>query len=229
MALLEYYGFHHTRDNGTGEKVYEKAIGRDRLAPPQGISLFDLARENYPRFATGDGVAAYAIPIQEEFHEILFPELVNRRQFSLFGGTGFQRPGNTIRKVYLCRAPARLTQPGALLFFYKGKSDFQPSQAITTVGVFEEMKLAHSTEELRRLAGGRSVYSDMQLRNLAATQNRPVKVINFLLVAHLEPPMQLAALKSSSVFAGHPPQSIKTLLPAQQISVLKQGAFGFAT
>lgn len=228
MALLEYYGFRHTHDNANGEKVYEKAIGRDRLLRPDGISLFDLARENYPRFATGDGVAAYAIPIQEEFHEILFPELMNRNQFSLFGDTGFQRPGNTIRKVYLCRAPAQLTQPGALLFFYKGKSESQPSQAITTVGVLEEMKLAHSTEELRRLAGGRSVYSDTQLRNLAATQNRPVKVINFLLAAHLEPPMQLAALKSSSVFAGHPPQSIKNLLPAQQMSVLGQGAFGFA-
>ncbi|WP_336973832.1 GNAT family N-acetyltransferase [Sphingobium aromaticiconvertens] len=229
MALLEYYGFRHTHDNANGEKVYEKAINRDRLAPPGSTSLFDLARENYPRFATGDGLAAYAIPIKEEFHEILFPELVNRSQFSLFGDTGFQRPGNTIRKVYLCRAPAQLTQPGALLFFYKGKSGFQPSQAITTVGVFEEMKLAYSTEELRRLAGGRSVYSDVQLRNLAATQNRPVKVINFLLAAHLEPPMQLAALKNSSVFAGHPPQSIKRLLPAQQMSVLDQGAFGFTT
>lgn len=228
MALLEYYGFRHTHDNSNGEKVYEKAIGRDRLVRPDGISLFDLARENYPRFATGDGVAAYAIPIQEEFHEILFPELMNHNQFSLFGETGLQRPGNTIRKVYLCRAPAQLTQPGALLFFYKGKSGSQPSQAITTVGVFEEMKLAHSTEELRRLAGGRSVYSDTQLRKLAATQSRPVKVINFLLAAHLEPPMQLAALKSSSVFAKHPPQSIKNLLPAQQMSVLDRGAFGFA-
>ncbi|SEK03326.1 Acetyltransferase (GNAT) family protein [Sphingobium sp. AP50] len=228
MALLEYYGFRHTRDNENGERVYEKAIGRDRLLPVPETSLFDLARQNYPRFATGDGVAAYAIPIQEEFHEILFPELVNRNQLSLFSDTGFQRPGNTIRKVYLCRAPAHISQPGALLFFYKGKSGAQPSQAITTVGVFEEMKLAHSTEELRRLAGGRSVYSDAQLRNLAASQGRPVKVINFLLAAHLEPPMSLAALKTCSVFAGHPPQSIKNLLPPQQLSVLRQGAFGFA-
>lgn len=228
MALLEYYGFRHTHNNANGERVYEKAIGRDQLIPIEGISLFDLARENYPRFATGNGIAAYAIPIQEEFHEILFPELVNRNQLNLFGDTGFQRPGNTIRKVYLCRAKANLSQPGALLFFYKGKSSYNPSQAITTVGVFEEMNVAYSTEELRRLAGGRSVYSDIQLRNMAASTIRPVKVINFLLAAHLDPPMPLTALQRNAVFAGHPPQSIKSLLPPQQISVLGQGAFGFA-
>lgn len=228
IYLLDYYGFRHTYDKSNGELVYEKAISRGRLDPVPGISLFDLARANYPRFATGEGVAAYAIPIQENFHEVLFPELVNRSQLSLFGDTGFLRPGNTIRKVYLCRAPANISQPGALLLFYKGKSGVQPSQAITTVGVFEEMKLAHSTEELRQLAGGRSVYSDVQLRQMAATLDNPVKVINFLLAAHLEPPMPLAELSRSGVFAARPPQSIKYLLPAQQMSVLRQGAFGFA-
>jgi len=228
MSLLEYYGFRHTHDNANGEMVYEKSIGRDRLVPTPGASLFELACKNYPRFATGDGVCAYAIPIQEEFHEVLFPELAVRRQLSLFGDTGLLRPGNTIRKVYLCRAPARIFQPGALLFFYKGKSKAEPSQAVTTVGVFEEMKLAHSTEELRRLAGGRSVYSDMQLKNMEAAANRPVKVINFLLAAHLEPPMSLAALNSSGVFAARPPQSIKNLQPEQQMSVLGNGALGFS-
>lgn len=227
MSLLEYYGFRHTHDNTNGELVYEKQLERSHLRPTQDVSLFDLARKNYPRFATGIGVCAYAIPIQEEFHEILFPELAQRSQLSLFGDTGFLRPGNTIRKVYLCRAPARISQPGALLFFYKGKSGAQPSQAITTVGVFEEMKLARSYEDLRRLAGGRSVYSDTQLRRLAATEARPVKVINFLLAAHLEPPVPLASLLASKVFAGHPPQSIKTLVAAQQMSVLNQGSLAF--
>ncbi|MGO4670073.1 GNAT family N-acetyltransferase [Bosea sp. 2RAB26] len=229
ISLLGYYGFRHTHDNANGEMVYEKELGRGRLEPADGVSLFDLARNHYPRFATGNGVAAYAIPIQEEFHEILFPELADRSQLSLFNDTGFLTPGNTIRKVYLCRAAAHISQPGALLFFYKGKSDALPSQAITTVGVFEEMKLAHSTQELRRLAGGRSVYSDTQLRGMHATEMRPVKVINFLLAAHLEPPMPLAALQRSKVFASHPPQSIKSLKPVQQLSVLGQGSFGFAT
>ena len=229
ISLLEYYGFEHTHDNDHGEMVYEKTFSRSRLQSDPKVSLFDLARRNYPRFASGEGVAAYTVPIQEDFHEILFPELVPPKpQMSLFADTGSQRPGNTIRKVYLCRAPATITQPGALLFFYKGKSDGSPSQAITTVGVFEDMAFARSTEELRRLAGGRSVYSDTQLRMMNATERRPVKVINFLLAAHFEPPMSLDALKKSNVFAERPPQSIKNLVPAQQFSVLEQGSFGFS-
>lgn len=200
ISLLEYYGFVQTYKNAGGELVLEKALPRDRLCPYPGTSLYDLARTNYPRFAAGEGVPAYAIPIVEEFHEILFPELVRKTQLSLFNGTGFHTPGNTIRKVYLCRAPAQISQPGALLFFYKGKSISPPSQSITTVGVFEEMQLAHSTDELRRLAGRRSVYSDAQLHAMQATTQRPIKVINFLLARHLEPPMSLAALKKTQVF-----------------------------
>lgn len=227
IALLEYYGFRRTRSIENDELVYEKALGRGRLLVRNGLSLFDLARTNYPRFATGAGIESYAIPIKEEFHEILFPELVDRRQLTLFDDTGVRRPGNTIRKVYLCRAQAKITQPGAILFFYKGKSAARPSQAITTVGIFEEMALARSTEELRRLAGGRSVYSDVQLIAMRASGARPVKVINFLLAAHLEPPVPLLTLQNRKVFAAHPPQSIKHLAAAQQQIVLGQGALGF--
>lgn len=228
ISLLDYYGFVHTYDNSGGEMVFEKSLPRERLDPQPGTSLFDLARTNYPRFAAGNDVPAYAIPIVEEFHEILFPELVRKTQLSLFDETGLHTPGNTIRKVYLCRAPAQISQPGALLFFYKGKSSSPPSQAITTVGVFEEMQLAYSTEELRRLAGRRSVYSDAQLQAMAASQARPVKVINFLLARHIEPPMSLPALKSAQVFANHPPQSIKFLEAGQMRSVLDQAELGFA-
>jgi hypothetical protein len=170
------------------------------------------------------------IPIQEAYHEVLFPELANRRQLSLFNAAadiGLHMPGNTIRKVYLCRAQARIVQPGALLFFYKGKSGNAPSQAVTTIGIFEEMALAHSTEELRRIAGGRSVYSDAQLTMMAATPGRPVKVINFLLAGHIEPVVALTVLKDDGVFADHPPQSIKHLEPAQLGAVLRHVNFGF--
>jgi ribosomal protein S18 acetylase RimI-like enzyme/predicted nucleic acid-binding protein len=227
IALLAYYGFRYTHDNSNGERVYEKSINRARLLPVPDTSLFDLARANYPRFATGLGVSSYVIPIQEEYHEILFPELVNRSQLSLFGGEGFHRPGNTIRKVYLCRAPAKLNQPGALLFFYKSKSNSTPSQAITTIGVLEEMKRAYSPQQLFHHAGGRSVYSDKRLSDMVASEDKPVKVINFLLAAHIEPPVSLTALNADNVFAGSPPQSIMRLNVPQQLSILRQSKLGF--
>lgn len=231
IDLLEFYGFEHTHDNQNGERIYEKPLSRDRLAIIPGMSLFDMARRNYPRFVTGPSVDAYVVPIREAYHEVLFPELVQRQQLSLFGAAadfGMHMPGNTIRKVYLCRAQAQIEQPGALLFFYKGKSGNVPSQAITTVGIFEEMALARSTEELRRIAGGRSVYSDTQLTTMAATPARPVKVINFLLAGHFEPAMGLQMLNGDKVFAGHPPQSIKHLDQQQQSAVLRHAHLGFA-
>jgi hypothetical protein len=222
IELIEFYGFSHTHNNARGELVYEKPLSSQALALPAGNRFFDAARLNYPRFYAGPEIQAFGIPIKEGFHEVLFPELIERRQGDLFAGTGGPRtPGNTIRKVYLCRAQANITQPGAVLFFYKGRSQFPPTQAITTVGIFEGMALARSTEELRRLAGGRSVYTDLQLQRFGATAQRPVKVINFLLTNHFAPAVAIAELNRLRIFHGHPPQSIFRL-DRQQLTALLQ-------
>lgn len=220
IDLLEYYGFQLTQEREDGELVYEKSFSKTKAQAEENDSFFDVARMNYPRFCTSKEVEAYGIPIKEAYHDELFPELNNNPQRSLFEavglGRGARRPGNTIRKVYLCRAPAKLEQPGALLFFYKGVSDNSPSQAITTVGIFEDMKWAHSTAELMRLAGGRSVYSEVQLQDWNATEKKPVKVINFLLAGYLPQEIQLSELKEMELIRKHPWQSI-TQIPRQKL------------
>ena len=133
---------------------------------------------------------------------------------------GPKTPGNTIRKVYLCRAKANISQPGALLFFYKSRSKNPPSQAITTLGVAESMTLAHSTEELRRLAGGRSVYSDTQLVSFGATDAKPVKVVNFLLITHIDPVIGLDALQNLEIITPSPQQSIFRLSRDKLVTLL---------
>ena len=43
-------------------------------------------------------------------------------------------PGNTIRKVYLCRAKITRLRPGDVLFFYVSKDErYEASQSITTI------------------------------------------------------------------------------------------------
>jgi len=172
----------------------------------------------------------YGIPIKEAYHEVLFPEIADRRQADLFHfsglGAGPRTPGNTIRKVYLCQAPASIDQPGAILLFYKGKSTRRPPQAITTVGVFEDMALARSVEELRRLAGGRSVYSERQLLDWEASPERPVKVINFLLAGHINPVISLSEMRSDGVILG-PPQSILRIARDRLNPILRRIHFGF--
>ncbi len=232
IDLLEYYGFRKTFTNPDGEMVYERSFSRAKLGKRRNENLFELARQNYPRFHAGPSTPGYVIPIRETFHDILFPELSTSFQLNLFergSGSGPDRPGNTIRKVYLCRAKARIEQAGTVLFFYKSKSEGQPSQAITTVGVFEDMALAHNLAELRRLAGGRSVYSDRQLQSFFSTQpDTPVKVINFLLIGHIHPSIDLDELLAAGVVRGHPWQSIANLTRERLEPLLSRANLGFA-
>lgn len=212
IDLLEYYGFQHTASKADGELIYEKRFSRESLPSIAALSNFEIDRLNYPRFIARSGIRAFGVPIKEDYHDTLFPDLKNAAQTDLFENVGIgggpKRPGNTIRKVYLCRAQSNLGPAGSLLLFYKGKSKSPPSQALTAVGIFEEVSIASSTRELMLLTGGRSVYSETQLNEWAATQVRPVKVINFLLAAYIEPAITLRELKATNTIPGHPPQSI---------------------
>lgn len=215
MNLLEFYGFRNVGENQNGEFIYERQFFSKKLARAAGIPAFDLARMHYPRFLLDDQVRGFGIPIRETYHDTLYPDLWNPRQPDLFAGASGAgkpaRPGNTIRKVYLCRAKSHLGDPGSILFFYKGASKEEPSQAMTALGILESVTLAHSTRDLMRLTGGRSVYSEEQLAGWKATAQRPVKVINYLLVAYIEPPIRLDELRQMGVVDEHPQQSIYEL------------------
>ena len=214
MDLLEYYGFENAGENANGEYIYERRFSAEALVPEDHKSPFDLARENYPRFLISENTRGFGIPIQEKYHDTLYPDLWQPRQPDLFSGASradmITRPGNTIRKVYLCQAQSNLGQPGSILFFYKGVSKDPPSQAITTLGILESMTLARSKKELMQFTGGRSVYSEEQLDDWARKTDggRPVKVINYLLVAYIDPPVSLDELEAMGVVNGHPQQSI---------------------
>lgn len=82
---------------------------------------------------------------------------------------------------------------------------------MTALCILESVTLATSTKDLMRLTGGRSVYSEEELEAWKATEKRPVKVINYLLVAYIEPPISLDELRDIGVVNGHPQQSIYEL------------------
>ncbi|HEX4407546.1 MAG TPA: GNAT family N-acetyltransferase [Xanthobacteraceae bacterium] len=233
IDLLEYYGFQHTATKSDGELIYEKIFARGILAPVAGTSNFELDRISYPRFVTRPGIRAFAVPIKEGYHDTLYPDLKNPAQQDLFEAVGIgggpKRPGNTIRKVYLCRAQSTLGPPGSLLVFYKGKSRSPPSQALTAVGIFEESSMASSTKDLMLLTGGRSVYSETELSDWKATTLRPVKVINYLLAAYIEPAITLDELRILGVMPGHPPQSIFELSQEHLNALLPRMNLGFET
>lgn len=231
IDLLEYYGFNHTATKGDGERIYEKRMGVRAPIPAEGDNHFDVHRLNYPRFAITPNTAAFGIPIKEDYHDILYPDLRQQNQLDLFGalglGGGPRRPGNTIRKVYLCRAPSNLGPPGSILFFYKGKSSSSPSQAMSAIGILEDIRLARSTRELLQMTGGRSVYSEKDLERWKASTESPVKVINYLLAAYIDPAIGLKQLQETKVIAEHPPQSIFRIPRPRLEDLLSQTNLGF--
>lgn len=234
IDVLQYYGFAMTGTNDRGEGIYEKSLSREQLAPATNDDLFDLARLNYPRFTARSPARAFCIPIRSEFHDVLFPELATKVQFDLFaegnrGDQASRRPGNTIRKVYLCRAMTQQLRAGSIVLFYRSSSPgYLASQSITSVGVVEDMNHAMSLDDLVRLTGKRSVYSEEKLAAFKATADRPVKVIDFLLVGHIEPAIKLKDLTHMGVFRGGPPQSISQLTEERFEPVRNRMAFGFA-
>ena len=221
--LIEFYGFKHQGNTVGGELIYERSFSRGPILRSEKSSDFDLARKNYPRFLLDPKTRGFGVPIKEDYHDSLYPDLKDLRQSDLFSGAMrlpvTTRPGNTIRKVYLCRAQSKLGPPGSLLFFYKSKSKALPTQAMTTLGILESVRSASSTRELMQMTGGRSVYSEEQLARWDASPAHPVKVINFLLLHYIKPPISLGELKKLGIVKENVPQSIYELT-SKQISDL---------
>jgi hypothetical protein len=213
--------------------IYERGFSSAKLLPDSTASVFDVSRRAYPRFLVTDQVKGFGIPIRENYHDILYPDLWNPRQPDLFSGASRaerpSRPGNTIRKVYLCRAPSNLGEAGSVLFFYKSASKEAPSQAMTAIGVLESIETARSTRDLMQLTGGRSVYSEQELAAWDATPEHPVKVINYLLVAYIDPPIDIRELRSMGVIKQNPQQSIYSLTSDQLQRLLNRANLGFQT
>jgi hypothetical protein len=225
IDLLKYYGFQETMKLGNGEVLLEKPLLKGQL-PALSQPAFEFDRLNYPRFHDGPTVRKFCVPIQADYHRRLFPEIAFGRELPLFPTATFgpllsrggsRTPGNTIRKVYLCRA----NTPGDILFFYMSKDEsLAATQSITTVSIAEQVTSVSNTDDLIRMTAKRSVFSAEEMDAMAATPADPVKVIDFLLVGHIQPLVQLSTLLNSGVFSNRPPQSIAQL-SEERYQVLK--------
>jgi len=240
IEMLRAYGFIETGKNIRGEHILEKPLIKGLIEPNESDAI-TLARRYYPRFWIGDEVRKFCVPIQASYHQKLFPELAAPPDLPLFPESVFGRthlyphraeriPGNTIRKVYLCRAKTRALRPGDLLFFYMSKDGWhRASQSITSVGVVEQVTEATNLDDLLRMTAKRSVFSEADLKELVAqSPSTPIKVIDFLLTGHLDPPVTLQTLLACNVFNRRPPQSIAEL-PLDRFAALRSHLnLGFA-
>lgn len=208
------------KEESHDEMVMERPLLHTELPTPISNS-FDFDRKFYPRVYDGGDVRKFCVPIQPDYHRRLFPEiafsadlpLFPSREFDLRVTPGLERkPGNTVRKVYLCRAKTTRLRPGDLVFFYVSKDKhYAASQSITTLGVVEQTNLVSTLDDLLRLTAKRSVFTAIELDLMLKASSAPILAIDFLLVGHIEPHIALDALLHAGIFNRAPPQSISEL------------------
>jgi predicted nucleic acid-binding protein len=221
IALLTTFGFETTGTNALGECILERPIYQGDLPPLVSAAVLSPDMRVYPRFYDGPAVSKYVVPIKPAYHTVLFPEIADVGGTPLFPDDRFllassvqadRTPGNTIRKVYISRSPTRSLGAGDILLFYLSKSpDLVRSQSVTTIGIVEKTVEATSFADLARRVGRRSVYSSADLQEMQPSDSRPVLVIDFLLIGHFHPHVDLDGLNAAGVFNGKPSQSLKKI------------------
>jgi hypothetical protein len=98
-------------------------------------------------------------------------------------------------------------RPADILFFYMSKGTGYGSQCLTSVGIVEQVRLSKKVDQIIGWTAKRSVYSAEQLAELVKERATPLKIIDFLLIGHIEPAIALDQLIDEGILRGAP-QSI---------------------
>ncbi len=211
VSVIGNYGF---KDKGekvsNGERVYLKKFIPENTS----LSPIETAKTYYPCFKDGADIKKFVIPIQPQYHDVLFPDY-SKRQMTFADYSEINIPGNAIKKAYLSSSRINKITPGSIVLFYRSKDQ----QAITAIGIVDQEPIRiNDADELKRIVGKRSVYSDEELREWA---QKTVFVLRFKHHLYLPNPLNLKYLKNKSILKTAP-QSI-TEINHEQYLALKNG------
>lgn len=211
IHLTKSFGFEKVGElEKNNEPVYLKRLVADQMD----LSPLELERKYYPCFKDGGSIRKFVIPIQPEFHDVLFPDY-NNRQMKISDYAEVNIPGNTIKKAYLSSRFSSKMRVGDIVFFYRSHDQ----KAITSIGIVDQEPVwTDDIDELKRVVGKRSVYSEDQLKEKAKDS---VFVVRFKHHFYLPNPMEFKKLLQNEILNG-PPQSITEINHEQYLS-LKAG------
>lgn len=191
VNLLIDFGFYSVGIYGA-DQVFVKQHPVD--APDAAdLSALEYVQRFYPHYQAGHQVQKFLVPIQHEFHRILFPDY-HALQPLLFATRG--SVGNAIKLAYLCHAATKQIRPGDVLLFYKSEDE----QAVTSLGVVDQFAVLSDAASIAALVSRRTVYSIKEIADMAT---RPTKVILFRLVKHFPAQASLKRLLGDGVVAGN--------------------------
>ena len=195
---FEKVGKTNLKDKKTNEPelIFQKSFFKTKNCK---LKSLNFHIKYFPVYDDSNNIGKHLIPIQEKYHNILFPE--KKEQLSLFHTQEIQ--GNTIKKVYLCHASTTQLKSGDLLFFYVSS----PIQAISSIGIIESVFRSNELFKVVSHIGKRSVYSFSEIEEMT---KQKVLVIEFRFIKHLTKNIKLQELKKKKIITAHP-QSIQIL------------------
>jgi GNAT superfamily N-acetyltransferase len=187
LGLLSDFGFF---PKGTHKEDIVLVKAHPQQAPQIDLPAIDYVKKYFPHYRNDNSIQKFLVPIQPQFHKILFPDF--ERQTQLFeNGSAV---GNAIKLAYLCNAPSNQVRVGDVVLFYRSKDEM----AITSIGVVEVYETHTNPTIIMQLVSRRTVYSQTQIESMA---DSPVRVMLFRLIGHFHSPISRRRLIHNNIVA----------------------------
>lgn len=219
QRLIDFLGLFGYLDGGRSAKS-EVVLVKDFQPRDESLSPLDF-HIRYGPPAVSDGASIFVIPIQDTWHNQLFPECASSGiggQLALPGVADLTtRPwGNALRKAYLCNASAKKLSQGDIILFYRSGG----FKTVEVIGIVEDTHRTSSPEEVLNRVGGRTVYSASDIERLAEHKSQVLTIL-FRQDRVIDPPWTLRELVSNKVLKA-PPQTVQEVKEEAGISWVHQ-------
>lgn len=156
----------------------------------------------YPNFDWSNK-NTFIVPIQQRYHEMLFPESETSTQLSFGDLQGVNTYSNTIKKAYICKAQTQQIKPGDILLFYASEN----KKSVTTIGIVDNIFSEFATpEDLYAIAIKRTVYSLEEIKSNFASNS---KLILFKYYRTLKEPITYNSLIKNKLLKYAPMSIVK--------------------
>ncbi|MFM9873670.1 MAG: GNAT family N-acetyltransferase [Fimbriimonadaceae bacterium] len=202
IQLLTDFGFYKQGDADTGEEIFSKVLISNAKIIESPENSLERFIQNGPHYAEIPRKDILVIPVLPVYHDLLFPEFAEQKALLT------PITGNTLRKVYISKAPRKNLRPGSILLFYRSRA----SRDILAWGVLEETLCSRSVDEICAFVMPRTVYSRGEIEEMCETGG--VTAIMFR-QGLIEPknPLKFSDLVGIQAIGGYP-QSITRLKEA---------------
>lgn len=194
IKLLETFGFYKIEfENRQGLIEIQMIKCLDKKQINATANLINI----HPFYLDKPTISKFAIPIRPDYYCNLFKDGQLRvpTLFDTSPDSVNEIQGNTIIKAYISNSKIKNLKKGDLLFFYSSKTN----KEIEPVGILETIQIVKDFNELWKIVGKKTVFSQEQLLE-KLNEKQQLNVITFRQITYLEKKVKLTKIKEMKSF-----------------------------